>query len=203
MNYFKYFLSKLIKRTFISSIRNSEISKSSKVCSASHLVNVRVERYSYIGSYCTIINTQIGSFCSIADNCIIGGAAHPLEWVSLSPVFKEGRNVLNKNFARHKFRDTKKTVIGNDVWIGNNCLIKEGVRIGNGAVIGMGSVVTKDVAPYAIVAGNPIHLIRMRFNDEIILRLQNSKWWDLSERELFDASNRFNDINFFLKTIEK
>ena len=125
----KYLASKLIKKLHIPAIKNSYIDNTSIVCSGSHLVNVNMGRYSYIGNFCTVINVQIGSFCSIADYCIIGGASHPLDWVSTSPVFHDGKNVMKKNFARHKYIASSKTIIGNDVWIGNNCLIKVELRL--------------------------------------------------------------------------
>jgi acetyltransferase-like isoleucine patch superfamily enzyme len=117
---FKYYISKLIKKLHIPALKNSHIDKRSKVCSGSHLVNVKMGKYSYVGNFCTIINTQIGSFCSIASNCIIGGSSHPLDWVSTSPVFHNGKNIMKKNFSKHKYITTQETIIGNDVWMGNN-----------------------------------------------------------------------------------
>jgi len=95
---FRYYLSKLIKKLHIPAIKESRIDRTSKVCSGSHLVNVSMSKYSYIGNFCTVLNANIGSFCSIADNVIIGGASHPLEWVSTSPVFHSGKNVMKKIF---------------------------------------------------------------------------------------------------------
>jgi hypothetical protein len=71
--------------------------------------------------------------------------------------------------------------VGNDVWIGYEALVLSGVRIGDGAVVGARSVVTKDVPPYAIVAGNPAKLIRYRFSPEVVEQLLDLKWWDKSE----------------------
>lgn len=193
-----YFISKLIKKLHIPAIKNSSIDKTSKICSGSHIVNVRIGRYSYIGNFCTVINAQIGNFCSIADDCIIGGASHPLEWVSTSPIFYNARNVMKKNFSTNEYKTGKATVIGSDVWIGNNCLIKSGVKIGNGAVIGMGSVLTKDVGEYEIWAGNPARLIRKRFNNEVIVQLIDSNWWNWDDDTLSQKSDYFNDINNFL-----
>ena len=68
--------------------------------------------------------------------------------------------------------------IGNDVWIGMNAMILSGVKIGDGAVVGAGSVVTKDVEPYAVVAGNPAREIRKRFDDQTISELLKANWWD-------------------------
>lgn len=198
----KYFFSKLIKKMHIPAIKNSKLHKNSKVCSSSLVVNSKISRYSYVGNNCTIINTEIESFCSIADNCIIGGASHPIDWVSTSPVFHSGRNILRKNFSNHNFGTTKTTIIGNDVWIGNNCLIKSGVNIATGAIIGMGTVLTKDVGPYEIWGGNPAKMIRKRFEDHVINELIKDKWWKKNVNELEQDSELFNDVNKYLYSIK-
>jgi virginiamycin A acetyltransferase len=76
------------------------------------------------------------------------------------------------------------TIVGNDVWIGYDSLILPGVKIGDGAVIGARSVVTKDVAPYTIVAGNPATLVRQRFDDEVVSILLKLKWWDWENQKI-------------------
>ena len=78
------------------------------------------------------------------------------------------------------------TVIGNDVWIGQNAVILPGVHIGDGAIIGANSVVGSDVDPYTITAGNPAKLLRKRFDDELINLLLRFKWWDRSIDEIND-----------------
>lgn len=195
----KYIISKVLKKLLnIPAIKNSWIDKSSKVCSGSHLVDSTVSRFSYVGNYCTVVNTSIGSFCSIADNCIIGGESHPIGWVSTSPVFHHGKNVLSKNFSTHLYKTSKKTTLGNDVWIGSSCHLKSGISVGNGAIIGMGSVVTKDVEPYTIVAGNPARLIRKRFDDEIVVELQTLKWWEYDDSKLNLLSQYITKPNDFI-----
>ncbi|EJT6167524.1 CatB-related O-acetyltransferase [Clostridium perfringens] len=106
---------------------------------------------------------------------------------------------MKKNYSNHKFDIYNKTVIENDVWIGANTLIKSGVKIGNGAIIGMGSVVTKNVPPYEIWAGNPAKCIRKRFDDDIIEKLLLIKWWEYSEEKLTKESENFNNIELFIK----
>lgn len=134
-------------------LTNCIIDKTSAVCSGSQINYTIMGRYSYIGHDCFCVNVEIGSFCSIADGCRIGGATHPIQRVSTSPVFHAGKNVMKKNFCNIEPIRTPKTKIGNDVWIGANACIKSGVTIGDGAVIGMGAVVTGDVAPYEIRGG--------------------------------------------------
>jgi len=167
-----------------SAIINSKIHKTSKIEAGSSIVNTTFDRYSFCGYNCTIINCKVGAFCSIANNVLIGSAKHPMKWVSTSPVFYAGRDSITKKFSNHDRGKDLKTIIGNDVWIGEYVLIKEGVRIGDGAVVGMGSVVTKDVPPYAIAAGCPAKIIRRRFDEKIIEKLLKIKWWEFDEARL-------------------
>lgn len=179
-----YYYSKILKKLRGSTVLNSEIHKTSKIESGSQIVNTKINKHSFCGYDCQIINATIGSFCSIANNVIIGGAMHPISWVSTSPVFYEGRDSVKKKYSTHKRESDKQTIIGHDVWIGQNAMIKQGISIGTGTVVGMGSIVTKDVAPYSIVAGNPAKLIRKRFDDGIIEELMKSEWWTFSDEHL-------------------
>lgn len=77
------------------------------------------------------------------------------------------------------------TVVGNDVWIGQNVTVLPGVHIGDGAIIGANSLVSKDVPPYCIVGGNPCREIRPRFNKELTEYLLNLKWWDWDSEKIF------------------
>ena len=174
-------------------ITNSTVSKKSRVCSGSHINSSRIERYSYVGHDCFMLKTSVGSFCSIADNCRLGGAAHPLDRVSTSPVFHAGKNVMKKNFAEFEAPNTPSVTIGADVWIGANAVVLSGVSIGVGAVIGAGSVVTKDVAPYEIWAGNPAKKIRDRFDDGLKQKLLATEWWNWSDEEIAAKAYLFDD----------
>jgi acetyltransferase-like isoleucine patch superfamily enzyme len=180
------------------SFRGCRIDKTAKVNLNSLLVNTTMSRYSYIGYDCMVTNTTIGGFCSISNNCVIGAPGHPVDWVSSSPVFVGGRNFLRKNFSTHEFNDNEITIIGNDVWVGTNCLIRKGVTIGDGSIIGMGSIVTKDIPPYEIWGGNPARLIKKRFDDTIIQKLLNVRWWEWSDEKISDEAKTFNDLNSVL-----
>ncbi len=179
-------------------LRKCVIDKTARVCSKSELTKVELGRYSYIGYDCFMVNVSIGKFCSIANRCCIGGAAHPLDRVSSSPVFHAGKNIMGKNFATFPIIQTPQTVIENDVWLGMGVYVKAGVTIHNGAVIGTGSVVTHDVPPYEIWAGNPARFIRKRFNDEIIKGLLDSEWWNYSDEDLKTRAVDFDDPSKFL-----
>lgn len=202
MNLF-YIWSKLLKKLRGSSIVNSQIHKTSKVESGSHIVNTTFDKHSFCGYDCEIINCEIGSFCSIANNVKIGGGRHPVEWVSMSPVFYEGRDSVKAKFSEHKRDPVQKTIIGHDVWIGQSAIIKQGINIGTGAVIGMGSIVTKDVEPYSIVAGCPAKQIRKRFDNEVIEELLKTRWWNFSDKELSKYAQYFTDPKIFITEIQK
>ena len=200
---FLYIWSKLLKKLRGSAVVNSQIHKTSVVESGSHIVNSTFGRHSFCGYDCEIINCDLGSFCSIANNVIIGGGMHPMDWVSTSPVFYEGRDSVKAKFSTHKRDTDKRTVIGHDVWIGHGAKIKQGITIGTGAVIGMGSIVTKDVEPYSVVAGCPAKEIRKRFNEIIILKLLKSKWWTFNNKDLYKFAKYFKDPEIFFMEFEK
>jgi acetyltransferase-like isoleucine patch superfamily enzyme len=182
-------------------LRKCKIDKTSKVCSKSELSNVKLGRYSYIGNQCFIVNTQIGNFCSIADRCSIGGAMHPIDRVSSSPVFHGGKNVMKKNFTEFPAIKTPVTTIENDVWLGMGCYIKAGVTIHNGAVIGMGSVVTHDIPAYEIWAGNPARKIKDRLPEQMAQQLAATEWWNWSDAEIQRHTLLFENVEEFLSEL--
>lgn len=122
----------------------------------------------------------IGRYCSIAQGVCFLGANHPIDQFSTSAVFYNSALGLDvKDIKRYNL------IIEDDVWIGLNATITCGcTRIGRGAIIGAGSVVTKDIEPYTIVAGNPARVIRKRFDDTRIRQLESSKWWEKSPSQL-------------------
>ncbi|MEN8170712.1 MAG: CatB-related O-acetyltransferase [Pseudomonadota bacterium] len=185
--------SRLIKKLRGICVRASVIHHTSKVESGSTVVNTVIRRHSFCGYDCNLINCDIGSFCSIGSRVSIGGARHPIEYVSTSPVFLSHRDSVKSKFAEHDYLPKVKTFIGNDVWIGEGVFIKAGISIGNGAVIGMGSVVTKNVPPYSIYAGNPAREVRKRFSDDIVGELLSIKWWDWPDAKLVEYGKYFND----------
>lgn len=197
-----YYFSKLIKKMHIPAIKNSQIDHKAKICEGAHVLNSRVGRNSYIGGFTTLIDCEVGQYCSIAADCSIGGMSHPMDWVSTSPVMHSGKNCLKTNYTGLNYEESKHTVIGNDVWIGNGCHIKAGVHLSTGCVIGMGSVLTKDVGPYEIWAGNPAKLIRKRFDDVTIDKLLKTEWWNWPDEKIKKYAQFANDPERFIEVIE-
>ena len=123
----------------------------------------------------------IGKFCQIAAGVefVMNGANHQMNAVSTFPFYTlEGWEMEPPAASDMPFKGD--TIIGNDVWIGQNTVILPGVHIGDGAIIGANSVVGSDIPPYVVAVGNPAREIRKRFDDELIQILQEYKWWDKS-----------------------
>ncbi|OEZ01761.1 MULTISPECIES: CatB-related O-acetyltransferase [Stenotrophomonas] len=122
-------------------------------------------------------SVSIGAFCSIADDVVIfGGGEHRSDWVTTFPL----RIAFGDAMAGRDGHPASKgpTRIGNDVWIGHGATIISGVTVGDGAIIGARAVVTRDVAPYAVVTGNPATQVKMRFSPEQVDALLRIRWWD-------------------------
>lgn len=198
-----YLLAKALQFIQIPQIHNCKIDKSSKVRFAALVVGCNIEKNTYIAEHSTVLYSDIGKYTSIASDCFIGGASHPIDWVSTSPVFHETSSVLKKKYCRTPYNAYRRTTIGNDVWIGTHSLIKAGVKIGNGAIIGMGSVVTKDVGDYEIWAGNPAKRIRYRFPEHVIQALQEISWWDMDDIEIKKYAQLFHKPELFIKELKK
>ena len=127
----------------------------------------------------------IGRFCQIASGVefVMNDANHQMNAVSTFPFYTlEGWEMEPPAVSDMPFKGN--TVIGNDVWIGQNAVILPGVHVGDGAIIGANSVVGSDIAPYNIVIGNPAKVLRKRFDDELIGLLLQFKWWDKSVEEI-------------------
>lgn len=141
------------------------------------------------------VGMRIGRYSSIAEGVAAMGPPHPIEWASSSPFsyFSNPRRPFAEFFEDRGTPEpelldfdhgTLRIAIGHDVWIGAHVTIRQGVQIGQGAVIGTRSVVTRDVPPYAVVAGVPARIIRYRFPDAMIERLLGSNWWRFTPDQL-------------------
>lgn len=141
---------------------------------------------------------RIGSYCSIADNVrIFLGGQHRIDWVSSYPFpayLPEAEHIANFGGSRGD------VVIGSDVWLCSNCTILSGVTVGHGAVIASGALVTRDVPPYAVMAGNPAQHVRWRFDEETRTALLQSAWWEWPESEIRQIVDKLcsNDLAGFI-----
>lgn len=162
------------------------------------MTNSTIGDYSYVGRNSRVVHADVGKFCSISGAVRLGMGTHTLDKLSTSPIFTE-----RHNSTKHQWTDVqtdnpfKRVTVGNDVWIGTGVMVMGGVTIGDGAVIGAGAIVTKDVPPYAVVAGVPAKVIRYRFTDEEIQTLEEVKWWNQTDEELR------NNISLFQESVDK
>ena len=140
----------------------------------------------------------IGKFCSIAKGVefIMNGANHPMNGISAFPfgIFIENKPTIPNDIVPHK----GDTVIGNDVWIGQNVTIMPGVKVGDGCIIGTNAVVAKDIPPYSIAVGNPARVIKRRFEENTIERLLKLKWWDMPIETIEEKYELLQDRNLEL-----
>ena len=147
--------------------------------------------------------TKIGKFCSIGPNFFCGWGVHPTNGISTSPMFYSTKKQNGITLSlEDKIDERKQIIIGNDVFIGANVTILDGITIGDGAVIGAGAVVSKDIPPYAVAVGCPIKVLRFRFEDDVIMKLQRIKWFDFDEEKLRDVERLFFNVNEFIEKYE-
>lgn len=182
---------------FSAQVEYSKVSKKAKVWNRCKIFHSSIGDYSYIGQDARLIYAHVGRFCSLAGDGAYGMGSHSLDYLSTSSIFTSKRNGTRiKLTNKSSFEEYKEIHIGNDVWIGTKVLIMGGVNIGNGAVVAAGAVVTKDVPPYAIVGGVPAKILKYRFHEDIIHKLEASKWWTLDEETLKK------NIHLFQKPLE-
>ncbi|MGV6847911.1 MAG: CatB-related O-acetyltransferase [Marinibacterium sp.] len=159
--------------------------------------SIEMGAFSYqVSGYC--FAARIGRYCSFGEDVQIGRQNHPMTWISTSPAFYLGDRLFElgggfagaEDYHSYKFSyegpptRVRITTIGNDVWIGHGAFIAAGVTIGHGAVIGAQAVVTKDVPPYAVMAGNPATLKRWRVDPMLVTPMLRSRWWRFAPWQL-------------------
>lgn len=158
--------------------------------------NVSMGRWSYLEPFTFVNGAEIGAFCAIGRNVAIGCFEHPYAYPAVSAR-------LYRDLLELEYDDSARPVsIGNDVWIGEKAIVLRG-RVGDGAVIGAGAVVTRDVAPCAIVAGVPARVIGWRFDEKSAAEYLSLRWWDWDDEEIKAHLEFFAAGEAWLGAVEK
>ena len=202
--FFKYLTNPKISNLAIVS-SNNQFEKGVVIYRHAKVKYSSIGRHTYIGAHTELAKVDVGRFCSIADHCHIGMSSHTLDKLSTCPIFTLKRNGCQERWIEED-NDTekmKRIQIGNDVWMGSHVLVKSGVHIGDGAVIGAGAVVVKDIPPYAVAVGVPAKVIKYRFDDETIEKLEELKWWEATDEELRKNIKLFQSNMIDMETLEQ
>lgn len=163
----------------------------------SRIAHSSIGDYSYCDRYADIANTTLGKFANIAAFVRIGATDHPMDKASLHHFHYRSASYFDDaadDAAWFAHRQTRRTMIGHDTWIGHGAQVRPEVTIGHGAVIAGGAIVTKDVAPYMIVAGIPAVPLRARFSDAVAERMLALAWWDWPHDRLRAALDDFRKL---------
>lgn len=162
------------------------------------LTETELGDYSYIERDGDVIYTTVGKFCSIAARVRINPGNHPMERAGQGHFTYRARGYWPDEADEPAFFDRRRACpvrIGHDVWIGHGVVVLPGRTIGTGAVVGAGSIVTRDVAPYTIVAGNPAKPVRRRFSEATAESLIALAWWDWDHERLRRALDDFRALS--------
>lgn len=168
-------------------VRNSALGSFVEVGEGAHLLEAVFGDYSYTGRYSDIAYSVLGKFVNVAAFTRLNPGEHPYHRASLHHfMYRSSYYWPDEPDERAVFdwRRSRPVRIGHDSWIGHGAVIMKGVTVGNGAIIGSSSVVTKEVPPYAVVAGAPARLVKWRHPHNIAERLQALAWWDWTHEQL-------------------
>nr|WP_213394052.1 chloramphenicol acetyltransferase [Yoonia sp.] len=179
------------------SIEDASFGAFVEIGQGSRIAHSSIGDYSYCDRYADIANTTLGKFANIAAFVRIGATDHPMDKASLHHFHYRSASYFDDaadDAAWFAHRQTRRTMIGHDTWIGHGAQVRPEVTIGHGAVIAGGAIVTKDVAPYMIVAGIPAVPLRARFSDAVAERMLALAWWDWPHDRLRAALDDFRKL---------
>jgi phosphonate metabolism protein (transferase hexapeptide repeat family) len=179
-------------------LQDCRLGRYTEVGARTTMIETVLDDYSYIVHDGETAYTTIGRFCSIASHVRINPGNHPMWRASQAHFSYRSRQYWPEEADDEAFFDWRRShpvVIGHDVWIGHGAVILPGKTIGTGAIVGAGAIVTRDVAPYSIVGGNPAKVIRCRFDERTAERLQALAWWDWDHERLRNALRDFRDLS--------
>jgi phosphonate metabolism protein (transferase hexapeptide repeat family) len=168
-------------------ITNSQFGAYVEIGAGSRINNTVFGDYSYCDRTCDIANAEIGKFSNIASFTRIGATDHPMEKASLHHFHYRSADYwddVEHDADWFAYRAGRTAYIGHDTWIGHGAMIKPEITIGHGAVVASGAIVTKDVAPYTVVAGVTAKVIRNRYAVGIAERMMDLAWWDWDHAKL-------------------
>ncbi|WP_455465594.1 chloramphenicol acetyltransferase [Bartonella sp. B39] len=154
------------------------------------LHDAMVGDFSYFDRNSEAIYSNIGRFCSIASHVCVNALEHPMERRSTHKITYRSNEYFRYMALNSGFRErhcAKRVIIGHDVWIGHGAVIMPWVTVGHGTIIGANAVITKDVMPYAVVAGVPAKHLRMHFPDHVIECLLETPWWNWPLEKIYNA----------------
>ncbi|MDG4648478.1 chloramphenicol acetyltransferase [Roseibacterium sp. SDUM158017] len=178
-------------------ITDSTLGRYTEVGEGSVLLNSELGDYSYTTRFCDIANASVGKFSNIASFARIGPTDHPLDRASLHHFMYRSADYwpdAGNDAAFFAHRASRRTHVGHDTWIGHGAIVKPGLTVGHGAVVAAGAVVTKDVAPYTIVAGCPARPLRPRQPPALAERLIALAWWDWDHAGIRAALDDFREL---------
>jgi phosphonate metabolism protein (transferase hexapeptide repeat family) len=171
-------------------LRDTTLGQFTDVAERVLLAECEVGDYSYIERHVEAIYTTIGKFCAVAAGARLNALNHPMERISQHKItYRPNEYFVHAKIdkAFREKRQQSRVTIGHDVWIGHGAIVLPGLSIGHGAVVAAGAVVTKNVEPYAVVAGVPAKPIKWRFEKSIRERIIALGWWDWSQTHLASA----------------